>query len=70
VGDFLTQLRFFSHGIVSPVPDDQRVTTILILNAISSAVAGLAMIGLRVRSLARQQAASRVAVARVSGSST
>ena len=69
-GDFLTQMRFFSHGVVTPMPDHQPMTTILILNAISSAVAGLALIGLRARSLARQTTESRVAVARVRRSST
>jgi hypothetical protein len=46
------------------------MTTILILNATSSTLAGLAMIALRARRLACQQAENRVAVARVRRSST
>jgi hypothetical protein len=46
------------------------MTTILILNAISSAVAGLAMIGLRASSLARRKAESRLAAARIRRSGT
>lgn len=41
------------------------MTTILILNAISSTVAGVAMITMRARNIARQQAENRVAVARI-----
>jgi hypothetical protein len=46
------------------------MTTILILNAISSTLAGLAMIGMRARTIARQKADSRLAVARVHRSNT
>jgi hypothetical protein len=46
------------------------MTTILILNAISSALAGLALIGMRARSLACRKAETRFAVARVRRSST
>jgi hypothetical protein len=46
------------------------MTTILILNAISSALAGLIMMGMRALSIARQKAGIRVAVARVRQSST